>query len=225
MAIAAQGVVGRISGAVGGIEVAQVGGLSVVKQGKTRGVRTSPAMIKSRAFQGEAVRYWQNLSAANKLAWKMAAEERRRPNRFGDMRTLNSLQLFLTCAHDHTYAYEFWEDTPPLGQVILPLTVGVTLAAGPWLTVAASTWWNHYVYPIMWAYVSRWRHLHAEGRAYKWQRIGPINVTGDAPTFSVPMQAENIEFVEGERVSVRIGFGGDGVWPYVWDKGIVTVTA
>lgn len=225
MAIAAAGQVGMISGRLGGQEFVQVGGKTVLKKKKGRQSRTSAATLRARAFQAESMQHWHALTDAEKLAWKIAAQQRPRPDRFGTPRTLNAMQLFLREQRDHTYCVEYWETKPPIISIGTVNVYDLELTAGSHLSVDYDNWWGMQPRRSISVFISRWRGNGSGGRGTAWRAIGPRTAFNGPLSFDAVLTSENVEFIEGEKVGIKFKFWASNMWHHEQEYGDVIVGA
>ena len=232
MALLRSGPIGDVSGRLGGVEIAQVGGRSVIKHQKLRQSSGSAARTRAQGTQAAAIAHWRGLTDAQRLAWAVAAQGRPIPDRFGIPRLRNGFQLFMTIPHDFRYGIpKEWFDTPPVRSLSYAGTPVPTMNAGYDFTVLFSSL-SEASYNCA-AYISRFRPENSTRNAYQWIKAGMDHTPTDHIfDFATSMEGQNISLIEGERVSVKLKLWGYYVeagrgtcWPSDYDCGVVTVGA
>lgn len=224
MALMTRSAFGQLSGRLGGTEFAIHKGRSIVKQAKSKPIRVTPKRARAQNAQAAAIAHWHSLTDAQRLAWNQAAQLQPVKDRFGTRTYRNGFQLFLTIPHDFTYTEIWsWMDEPPTTTTLNEPNLSVDIFAGASFYVYTSIWGA--LTGVTWVYFSRWRPQNSNRRAYSWKLLGPVDTTSTTQDFLSVVAAENILFVEGERVAVRVGCCDNFKWPVVQDAGIVTVQA
>jgi hypothetical protein len=237
MALLRSGTIGDVSGRLGGVEIAQVGGRSIIKHAKLRQSSGSEARTRAQNVQAAAIAHWRGLTDAQRLAWEVVAQGRTIPDRFGVPRLRNGFQLFMTIPHDFRYGItQTWFDIPPTRSLTYAGTPVPTLNAGYDFTVLFPSINEHLQYNetfICAAYISRFRPENSTRKAYQWIKAGmDQDPTDHIFDFATSMEGQNISLIEGERVSVKLKLWGYYVegesgtcWPTDYDCGVVTVGA
>ena len=157
MALLSAGPIGRVSGKVGGIEVAQVGGRSVLKKAKLRQSSGTADRVWAQDLQSEAVLAWRGLTDASRLRWEIAARLRPVTDRFGTVRALNGFQLFMSMPRGlRFFSGYFWLVNPP--SIVYPESWGaaVTLTHPSTMTLYVNPG-VHYSSWIVQVFISRMR--------------------------------------------------------------------
>ena len=198
----------------------------MVKKSKCRQSSGGPGRLRAQNDQAAAIAHWRGLTDQQREVWRKVAAERPRYDRFGELRVLNGLQLFLTIPHDFRYNVpEQWQDEPPVTVVAWPSAPTITINAGHDVNIDVSA--GPFITQVTWSgYFSRFLSATANGRSYHWKKggleWGPI---GDPLLFTWSLPGENMSFIEGETVRVRLSGWVVGQWPLWHDFGKVTVGA
>jgi len=225
MALLQPGPIGKVSGVLGGIEVAQVGGLSVLKKCKGRQSSNSIARMNAHLLFTKHLKYWHALLPQERVAWDVSARTRYRVNRFGVKTVLTGLEFFMSMEFDDRYApgmyltrwvCESTTEITGVPQIIISNGGGCLLNCGgfPW---GLGQW--------AWLYVSRFRPQTSDRRSYLWRKVPPVEIANFYYDFTAILAAENMSFVTGERVAVKFGGFYQYSYPVYGDLGIVTVVA
>lgn len=223
MAISKSGVLGAVSGRVGGVEFAQSGGRSVVKAKKTRASSWSPDKGIAQQQLRDAIDHWKGLTDAQRKAWGVAASQRPSPDRFGVKRCRSGFQLFLTIPHDFRFGVvERWQDVPPIqGFQLVDVTYQLVTAPSVWmldyLTAPVET------VACIYAYAARFQKATAKCTG-RYKKVGMSDCGAGMPImFDTSLQGLNVAFLPGEVIDVKYQLWGPGYWPLWFDGGRITV--
>jgi len=224
MALISQGPFGQTSGKFGSVEVAQKGGRGVLKVQKVkRGART-PNVVSAQASNAEKVARWRGLSVDQKAAWKTAAAQRPRPDRFGNMRNLNGFQLFMTLPQNW-WGVEFvsWQDVPPIKSMAHPSYLYVSDVHAHQIKINVVGWSpDPNQYAIL--YVGRFREADSRANQRTWVRLPMVWVYQDPVDFTAAMALRKMSLVVGETVRLKLVLYGDQSWPTEVMNSSFTVT-
>jgi len=224
MAIGRPGIIGDVSGRIGGTEVALTKGRLVLKQAKVVRSRVSDRTRAAQANQAAALKYWEAMTDAQRSTWEVTARQKPYTDRFGQKTYKNGRELFLEMPHDWRFGIgPWWYDYPP--QLVYTYvtepsitTLTTTTVALDLMVVGAPTRWV----ASMW--IARFT------KSYKRQHRGwfkgglcEFNMTTQPPIFTSSMAALGVKFVSGEQVAMRVQFSQERFWPQWWDFGVVTI--
>jgi len=107
-------VVSALSGTVGGVNFANAKSGTVLRTRAVKCDRRSKSQLWYRAAFAAALKYWQEMSTAQKLVWRVLASNVTFPDRFGHQRHISGYQVFLHCNIPHYATYIFFRSTPVL---------------------------------------------------------------------------------------------------------------
>lgn len=225
MALNLPGIAGQISGAVQGVEFANSRGRSIMKKAKPHKQTRSPAQLHSDNIQRAAIAHWQGLTDNQRTAWKTAADQKPRPDRFGTYRVLSGFQLFLTIPHDFRFGVPVaFLDDPPIEITGTPFITSLTITA-PASIVAGGFFPSGFNYTLS-LFISRWMSPTATRAHRNWKKLGLTYWdTAAGPDFSTSLAANNVNFIAGETVAARLQFYNAGKYPSWKDFGPLTVAA
>ena len=225
MAISKPGIVGQISGRLGSTEFAQSKGRQICKSSKGKRPGSSPNRFTSQAQHAAAIRYFNGLSDANKLAWETLSKQRPRPDRFGVPRPLSALQLFLTIPHDFRFSTpEYYEDTPPLQNNAFRAPVTATWTSPYDCRISYSVTGEFGDNDACALFASRFQKP-SQKSSRNWRKVGMYyGATDSTVDFDTSLEALNIAAVSGESISLRFQWYRHGFWPLWYDIGQITVS-
>lgn len=224
MAIMKAGPLGQVSGRLGGVEFALRGGKSVVKQCKVKRSRVSSRTYAAQGNQAAALLHWQSLTDSQRLAWETVAAQKPIPDRFGVSRLRTGRELFLTIPHDFRYGVtETWQDVPPsrvaellsdpaiitLTTTILTVQLQVSTPPPNWV---AAAWFARFTK----SYLRQHRGWFKGG-------LVQFNKSLEDADFTYSMAQNDVVFLSGEQVALKVQFWHEDFWPFWWDFGVVTV--
>lgn len=224
MAIGRPGIVGDVSGRLGGVEVALSKGRLIVKQAKVVRSRVSGRTYAAQGTQAAGIRHWESLTDAQRQSWETVAQQKPVPDRFGIPRQRTARELFLTVPHDHRFGVpENWQDLPPtksIRWVVEPEIVVLTttdfrtgsIASAPASQWVASAWFARFTKP----YIRQHRGWFKGG-------LDPFNQATQEAEFASSMAALKVKFVSGEHVAIMVQYWREGYWPTWWDFGVQTI--
>jgi len=226
MALVNSGLVGELSGSIGGLEFAQAKGSNVAKQRKTRRPRFTPARLVAWEFHRVQIARWRALTDAQRTAWNTAAQQRPRPDRFGVDRQLSGFQLFLTMPADFRFgAPENWQNVPPLNTFAIQDITTIYWDVAFNLTIEGLTPAPPVAYCYGYAYFSRWQQPNQK-HAKNWRSAGP---SYRDPAFSFDwftnLSYLNTPGISDEWVHLKFKFWAPDYWPVWYDAGLVQINA
>jgi hypothetical protein len=226
MAILNRGIIGEVSGRLGGSEFASYKGRTIIKQRKQRQSTTSPARMIAQNGQAKAISHWHGLTDAQRLAWNTCAQSHPVTNRFGVPQYLNGFQLFLTMPHDFRfYIVEEWYDVPPTKRLPEWSPGAISVIAPNYISCASSMTYPPSEYNA-YAYISRFRPNQTR-KPYRWQKVG---FAGSVPfnnplVFDYALAALHVDLIVGEFIALKVEIWAPLYWPVFYDLGIIEVTA
>jgi hypothetical protein len=223
MALLQPGPIGKVSGVLGGLEVAQVGGHSVIKRCKGRQSSTSTARMNAHLLMAKHIEYWKALLPQERKAWDVSAKMRYRVNRFGVKTALTGLEFFMSMEFDDRYASGMY-----LTRWVCEATTQITGTPQITIVPGGDTKLSCGGFPSTlgqwaWLYISRFRPQTSDRKAFTWRKIPPVEILNSEYVFTTVLAAEGVEFVNGERVAVKFGGFDQYEYPVYGDLGIVTV--
>jgi len=223
MAVMRRGIIGDVSGRLGGVEFALTKGRAVVKSCKVKRSRVSGRTLHAQASQAAAVRHWETLTDAQRLAWDTASREHPVPDRFGIPRIRSGRELFMTIPHDFRFGVpEIWQDVPPKFRFEVSGLVGVDFLSSTSLIVEVHLLGSP-TPTAAWVWCARWTKPYL--RQHRgWMKIGPqYGPSGPLWVFDAEMAALDVEFVSGEYVALKVGAWKYNYWPWEYDLGVHVV--
>lgn len=225
MAISKSSILGAISGKLGGAEFATYKGRQVIKSPKGKPHGSSANKISAQAQHGAAMRYFGELSEANKEAWRVAAQQKPRPDRFGVPHALSAIQLFLTIPHDFRFSVPVhYEDTPPMSNNAMRYPCTATWAAPYNCNATYSTVGSPGDMHIISLYASRFNRPHQRS-SRNWRKVGLVyQAFAASADFDTSLEALHVGAIAGESINLRLQWYMHGWWPLWYDIGIITVT-
>jgi hypothetical protein len=225
MALLVRGPIGEISGKLGGLEAARVGGRTVLKQAKTRQSSTSSSRVRAQSDHVAAIQFWKSLTDLQRMAWNQAAKDRPSKDRLGTLRCLNGFQLFMSLPHDWRFTFlPIWSYTPPQTQLPPPTNPIVEAVAPGHLEITIDEVGGFEAY-FCYCHVARFRSASTRLSGFQWKTLPMVLSSFDSvATFDTAMAAENMSFVSGERIGLRVGFWIRDCWPVIADLGRIVVT-
>jgi hypothetical protein len=213
MALLQRGPLGEISGKLGGIEAAHVGGRTILKHAKSRQSSCSPLRTQAQTLQTIAMARWQQLSSAQRQAWSIAATQRPVTDRLGSKHALTGLQLFLTMPHDWRFtSSEHWQDVPPTNLLPGYLDSWLLLDADGQSYYIPNTW-KAAPTPIATLWISRFKNPNTSATAYTWIRIGPFDCPNTYTNISSILTTLHVQFIKYEWVCVKTQLWAPNYWP------------
>jgi hypothetical protein len=220
MALLRSGILGLVSGKLGGTEFAQVSGRTVLKTCKVRQSSSSSSRLSSQSLHSQALARWHGLSDSERLAWKVSAQSRPVLDRFSTTRYKTGLNLFLSLPHNFSrLASPLWQDTPP--------TLPGLPAGDPIISVSApNSLYIDYavppVYPDMYGCVS-FSRFQVEGSRRKpriWKHLPLVLGTDALVEFDSVLGDFDINFLSGEWIYFIACWWYPGRWPTYVDFGL-----
>lgn len=213
MALVIPGLVGKISGVLGGGELAIAGGRVIAKRQKRRQGPATWRQMRAYSYHAKAIAHWKGLSAEDRLAWSIAAETRLRRDRLGTLRSVNGFQLFMTMPHNWGYTgVENWQDVPPTEMTPEPVIVQVYALIPRNLTVNIQSG-TEYDFDYSSVLISRFMPTGSMGKAFTFFDTGLIPVTYNLINFYSPLFFDDVTWVLGETLKIRITMWTLGRWP------------
>ena len=176
MALLSVGPIGRVSGKVGGIEVAQVGGRSVLKQAKLRQSSSTSRRIVAQSLQAAAVRAWRNMTDTGRLRWEISARSRLVTDRFGVSRALNGFQLFMSMPRGLSLFGGYYFLLRPPTIVYPEPWVAVVTASHPSTMTLFVNPGVGYASWVVQLWISRFRPVAGDAKPSTWISIGHAGV-------------------------------------------------
>lgn len=224
MAKGRPGIIGDVSGRIGGTEVAMVKGQMVLKQAKVVRSRVSERTQAAQGNQAAAIQYWQAMTDSQRSTWEVVARQKPYSGRFGEKTYKNGRELFLEMPHDWRFGVgPYWVDYPP-SKVF-------TYSTDPTFTVLTTT--SVVLNVAMVGVATKWiaslwvaRFTKSYKRQHRnWFKAGlcEFNQTTQPPDFTYSMAQLGVKFVSGEQVAMQVQFSQELYWPQTWDFGVQTI--
>jgi len=225
VAISKSSIIGSISGKLVGAEFAVYKGRQIIKSQKNKPHGSTANKISSQAQHGAAMRYFSELSEANKEAWRVAAQQKPRPDRFGVPRALSAMQLFLTIPHDFRFSVPVhYEDTPPMSTNAFRNPPTATWTAPYNCNVTYSVLGTPGDMHILSLYASRFNRPHQRS-SRNWRKVGLVyQAVAASVDFDASLEALHVGAIAGESINLRIQWYMHGFWPIWYDIGITTIS-
>jgi hypothetical protein len=226
MAIMRRGIIGDISGRLGGIEIALNRGRSIVKPAKQGRPKQTAKSYDAHTYHTDAIHHWNNLTDAQKLAWRNAALQRPKPDRLGIPRTPTGRELFLSVPHyvkADTSIY--WQDLPPNNNAIITIQPSI-YALSPSAFSISADFAACMSYHLKWAYISRFQNPGSQHHRH-WVKIGPVLQDPPEPiiVFTSALADADIALIDGETWAIQFGWFCANYWPLNFYLGTATITA
>jgi hypothetical protein len=212
-----------MSGKLGGIEVAQVGGRGVLKQAKLRQSSCSVARTTAQNFQAGVIAQWRGFDDAHRRRWNIAAAGRKEKDRLGVTRALSGFQLYMSMPHlTELFGHQAYWGVPP--AFIYPGTFYVDAdATSPHtltLTVTGILWADPFAWNIQ---IGRMRPQNPDARCYNWKALRPYGGTFGTNQVGLLLTEKNIQLISGERIALKLVHYTIQYWPVEVDLGTITV--
>jgi hypothetical protein len=204
MALFKQGVLGAVSGGLGGAEFAGGKGGSVVKRAKPTGGSPSPAQLRSRALMEGIRERWRALTTAQKAAWGEYGKLVKYVDRFGVIRSRNGFQAFASIPCDWgEQGSEQYITVPPVDSFIGAPAFTVTAGAPNTLVVLFSDSW-YLQAEYLGVDIARMCRNQTR-KITRWYGMGMVYVNMNNPVlFSDALLRRDVVLISGELIAVRV---------------------
>jgi hypothetical protein len=223
MALLLAGAIGKVSGRLGGVEIAQVGGRGVIKRSKGRQSAGGPDRIEAQAFLGGQIAAWRALTDARKKTWEDAARTRPRADRLGTKRCISGYQLYMSMPHwPLVFGVQPRWYIPPTIPLPVPAEATITITAPGTLDFDITTMTELAGWMVQ-IQIGRFQPLTGNRNCYTWKSLGSLPCVPDHNSWDAVLTAKNIAFIAGERVAVKWTAYTQYHWMYNVDAGKLTV--
>lgn len=223
MAISRPGILGTVSGTIGGVEVQQNGGRGIIKRCKVIYRGRTPGKIRSQTLQRDVITHWRALTDAQRRAWDSAAKQRTHTDRFGQAVMRSGYQLFASMPHDFRYTTtKYWYTNPPTlinnpeGNPTVTATAGTTLMAiFPAYTPSPFTYCGTYIARMC---------QNTTRKPKRWQAVGLADISDATFLLLTELESSGIPLLQNEIIAVRFSLSGASLWPW-YSQTIFTTVA